>query len=100
MVQQFTIEKFVENRWVEAKAELAEHAPEYVAAMQATDFLMQRGFVLPEGLPAPQWRLPVVWQELLETTFDVVQTIEWLNLTLSSLEANQDRRHARYCFEV
>ena len=100
MGQQFTIENFIENRWAEAKAELAEHAPDYVGAMQAVDGLMQLGFLLPEGLPSPQWRLPVVWQAVLETTHDIVQTKEWLELTLTLLEANLDRRHARYYFEV
>ena len=100
MKQQFTIENFIDNCWAEAKEELAQNAPEYVAALQATGSLMQHGFVLPEGLPSPLWRLPVVWQDCLETTFDVVQTIEWLNLTLALLEANLDRRNARYYFEA
>ena len=59
-MSQFPIETFIEHRWAEAKEELAYNVPEFVVAMQAAHSLLQRGFVFPEGLPSPQWRLTAV----------------------------------------
>ena len=100
MTEPFTIETFITNRWIEAKKELEVIAPKFVQSLQAYDALMQHGFVLPEGLPEPEKRLAFNWYEVLESTVDIAQALERLDLSLKFLEGNVELRLARFFYEV
>tara|TARA_B100000315_G_C14505875_1_gene554580 strand:- start:170 stop:877 length:708 start_codon:yes stop_codon:yes gene_type:complete len=100
MSKKSSIEAFIENRWAEAKTELEGISPAFVKTLQAYDALVSHGFVLPEGIPAPEQRLPVNWHDFLETTFDVTQAVERLDITLEFLESNSERRLAVYFYEI
>ena len=100
MSTSFSIETFIENRWAEAKTELERIAPKFVQSLPVHYNLMKHGFLLPEGLTAPEQRLPVTWHELLETTFDVTQAVQRLEITLEFLEGSSKRRLTRYFYEV
>ena len=96
MSEEFTIEKFIENRWTEARTELESIAPKFVQAFQTWDSLKKLGIVLPEEFPDPEERLPDPWHEILESSMDVIQAIERVEITVELLEGNTELRLARF----
>ena len=100
MSGKFSIQDFIDNRWAEARIELESFAPTFVLAVLAYDGLRESGFVLPEGLLTPEQRFPVGWNEILESTMDVAQAMERLNVTLELLKGNSELRLARYYSDV
>ncbi|MCI0830172.1 MAG: hypothetical protein J4N67_08550 [Chloroflexi bacterium] len=100
MSNYFGIQDFIDNRWAEAKLELEMVAPTFFHALQAHEGLQKFGFVLPEALPVPEQRFAAPWHELLESTMDVTQAVERLNITLGLLEGVSEKNLAKYYYEV
>jgi hypothetical protein len=106
MREQFTIYNFIENRWADAKKELQRRDPAFVNKVEAYGSLWDQGLVLPEltnfsqphyPLPHP---LPQRWYRLLETTFEVVQELERIDITTSQAQSAKTRKLARYYYDM
>lgn len=95
MALNFTIRGFIDNRWVEAKEELTERDPAFVAAVQSYGFLHNKLF-LPESIHPPRSLLAERWIRLLEATDNVYLEVENLRFTVSLVEPTISRRASYY----
>ena len=95
MALNFTIKSFIENRWVEAKEELTQQDPTFVAAVQSYGFLHDKLF-LPENIHPPRRLLPERWIHLLEASVSVYQEVENLSFTVSLIEPGITIRASHY----
>lgn len=100
MDNNLTIEKFIENRWLEARSELETVDPRFVRSMQALFDAEKFRLVIPLGIPEPERRLAVAWSDVLESTFDISQALERIAITLERMEICGDHRLSRYYYEV
>ena len=93
--------QFIENRWTEAKTELARRDSAFVHAFEAYRTLFDNQMlILPANLPTPTRRLPKQWHTLLETTFEIVEETSKLGLTIALLESAPNLRVARFYYET
>ena len=100
MPEQFAITDFIENRWSEASAELSRHDRAFFDAVSRYFRVKEAGLVLTENLPQPSHRLSAGWYELLESTMDVSQHLDRLDLTVRKIDEATDRKEADYYFET
>lgn len=87
---EFSIDRFMENRWLDAKEILTELDSAFVHALEVQDSVKDKGLWLPYDLPSPPKRLPLEWHDLLESTVDIVQHIDRWAFMVKRLEAATD----------
>lgn len=90
---------FIANRWEEAKADLSQHDPAYVATM-GIYFDMKERLILPDSPPQPSYRLKTEWYDLLQSTMDVAQQLDRLEFTVQKIDTATNRKEADYYFET
>jgi hypothetical protein len=95
MALNFTIRNFIENRWAEAKEELARRDPAYVDAVQSHVSLYNK-LILPDIIHPQHRLLNDRWIRLLEATVNVFLQMEDLNFTISLITPNLNRRTSHY----
>jgi hypothetical protein len=78
MALNFTIRNFIENRWAEAKEELARRDPAYVDAIQSHVSLYNK-LTLPDIIHPQRRLLDDRWIQLLEATVNVFLQMEDLS---------------------
>jgi hypothetical protein len=98
--QKFTITNFIENRWSEAKQELAEHDPAFFPAIETHYSTKEEEPILSGNPPAPSYRLSERWYHVLETTVDVSQQLERLRRTVFKARSATNRQEALYYFDT
>ena len=91
---EFSIDRFMENRWLDAAEILTELDPAFVHALEVQDSVIDEGLWLPYKLPSPSKRLPLEWHQLLESTADIVQHIDRWTFMLEKAEAAADYRES------
>lgn len=100
MAQQFTITDFIAHRWDEAKAVLSRHDPGFVATVNVYFDVKERGLILPNVPPPPSHRLSAKWYELFESTMDVSEQLDRLDVTVRKIDGAANHHEAHYYFET
>ena len=98
MALNFTIRSFIDNRWAEAKEELTQQDPTFIAAVQSYEFLQDKLFLpeVDESIHPPRGLLDERWVHLLEATENVYLEVEDLLFTVSLIESAITSRASHY----
>ncbi len=92
MNEDFAVLTFIENRWAEARQELAKKDPGFIRTVEAHDYVVGQGLLLPQTIPTPSRHLPARWHQVLETTMEIIRELERLQLTVSLAEPDPNSK--------
>lgn len=99
MNEGYTYRTFVDLRWAEARAKLAEHVPGYVREVEA--YIALYGVLeLPDSPLLTKYSLPATWISLLESTMHFLFTLRNLQRTSSFLKPESSRTDAQWYYDA
>lgn len=100
------IREFIEHRWLEARTALTAIDPYFVQRVDTSVKASNIGVIIPgeERIPTPGHRLSNRWHSLLSLTYEVVQELGRLQMTMQFMSpdfnSNINREQSTYFFDI